>query len=240
MAALRFSNLVRSCIALAAVLGAAPLALAQTGGGGAPVTFFMIINGRVNGTEAISPRTGDRVAAIIDGGGTIEDQIDNAGEWEGLTITQGTNQASEIKFEFRRGSARYLLVPAAGATDQFTTTFAGSTNPLSAAFNAQNLTMHIGPAINGGGGDGDGDGDGDGSGEGGSPDVNGDGIVTLEDGQIVMRWIIGFRRDIENGSSLDVTADGRINTEDVTEILRRMGETVEPPAAGEEEDATTP
>lgn len=100
--------------------------------------------------------------------------------------------------------------------------------------------MHIGPAINGGGGGGDGDGDGDGDTAGGSPDVNGDGIVTLEDGQIVMRWIIGFRRDIEDGAALDVDSNGRVNTLDVTEIIRRMGETVEPPAAGEEDDETTP
>lgn len=236
MSARRLSTIATSVLALAAILVGSPAAIAQT----APVTFFMIINGRVNGNESISPRTGDRVAAIIEGGGTIEDQIDNAGEWEGLTLTQGNNEASEITFEFRRGSARYLLVPAAGATDQFTTTFAGSTNPLSAAFNAQNLTMHIGPAINGGGGGGDGDGDGDGDAAGGSPDVNGDGIVTLEDGQIVMRWIIGFRRDIEDGAALDVDANGRVNTLDVTEIIRRMGETVEPPAAGEEDDETTP
>ncbi|MBL0921326.1 MAG: hypothetical protein IBJ10_04260 [Phycisphaerales bacterium] len=223
-------RLARAILAFVVFLGAAPAALAQTGG--APVTFFMIINGRVTGNASFSPRVGDRVAAVIEGGGTVEDQVDATGEWEGLTITRSTNDQAVIKFEYRRGSSRWLLVPAAGATDQATTTFAGNTNPLSAAFNAQNQSLHIGPAITGGNGNGDGDGDGGGS-QGGSPDVDGDGVVTMEDARLVMRWIIGFRRDLE-GQALDVTADGRVNTQDVTEILRRMGETVEPGADDDE------
>lgn len=238
MTGTRLALLARTLIAATAAMLAAPAALAQTGGGGggAPVTFFMIINGRVNGTAAISPRAGDRVAAIVEGGDTVEDVLDGAGAWESLTIARTTNDTATIRFEFRRGSGRYMLVPSAGATDQATIQFLGNSNPLSAAFNAQTLTLHIGPVISGGGGDGDGTG-GDGSGAGGSPDVNGDGVVTIDDARLVMRWVIGFRRDLE-GSTLDVNADSRINTQDVTEILRRMGETVE--AAAPETDATTP
>ncbi len=237
MHARRFARLAPLLVAALAALLAAPAALAQTGGGGAPVTFFMIINGRVNGTAAISPRAGDRVAAIVEGGDTVEDLIESDGTWESLTIARTTNDTATVRFEFRRGSGRYMLVPSAGATDQATVQFLGNSNPLSAAFNAQNLTLHIGPVISGGGG-GDGDGTGgDGEGSGGSPDVNGDGLVTIDDARLVMRWVIGFRRDLE-GSTLDVNADNRINTQDVTEILRRMGEAVE--TAAPETDATTP
>ena len=53
---------------------------------------------------------------------------------------------------------------------------------------------------------------------GGSPDVDGNGVVELQDARLVMRFIMGWRDVVEQPVTLDATGDGRVNTDDVVEI----------------------
>lgn len=217
---------------LALVVAALAIVSPDAGAQLAP-TFFQIYNGRIQATSQGSPQDGDTIVAIFEGG-TASTSIDSSGAFQGLTLTRSQNNEVPVRFEVRRGGTRFTVVSSDGATTPLTTTFIGSSNPLSAAFGAQTINGFMGPSSGGGGG---GDGDGAGSG-GGSPDVNGDGIVDMEDSRAVLRYIIGFQRDtVDDPSSLDVNADDRITTDDVIEIMRRMGETIEAPAEGGDDDA---
>lgn len=188
-------------------------------------TFFQIFNGTVSGGESgITVRSGDRIAAVLNSE-AFTTTLDSAGEFQGLTLTSTMNEPDTIRFELRRGSARYALSANADVDTPFETPFEGSSNPLSAAFNAQTVDLFVGAQLSGPGAGGGGDGDGDGVNSAG-PDIDGDGVVTQDDAQLVMRFIIGARRDTENPETLDVNGDALINTDDVVEILRRMGETV--------------
>lgn len=187
-------------------------------------TFFQIFNGTVSGGESgITVQSGDRIAAVLNSE-AFTTTLDSAGEFQGLTLTSTVNEPDPIRFELRRGSTRYALSANADVSTPFETPFEGSGNPLSAAFNAQTVDLFVGPQLSGPGAGG-GDGDGDGVSAAG-PDIDGDGVVTQDDAQLVMRFIIGARRDTENPETLDVNGDALINTDDVVEILRRMGETV--------------
>lgn len=223
----------RVVCALVALALALPSALAQdnpspTG------SFFQIFNGSVSGgSSGVTVTNGDLIAAVIDGQ-AFTSILDEAGEFNGLTVTRTTNDADPVRFEMRRGAARYALTIADDSDVQFQTPYNGSSNPLSAAFNAQTVRLFVGNQLSGpGAGGGGGDGDGDDVTAAG-PDVDGDGVVTQDDAQLVMRFIIGMRRGIEDASSRDVNGDGFVNTDDVVEILRRIGETVS--TGGEEGD----
>lgn len=197
-------------------------ALAQT-------SFFQIFNGRVNSSETVNVRNNDRVVVRFDGQ-TAQTTVDSAGEFQGLTITRSVNNETDLRFEFQRGNARYALVSSPGSTEQLVLQFSGSNNPLSAALNAQTLTLFIGQRLDSGG-----DGDGDGETPDGDPaDVNRDGVIDVKDAQMVMRHIIGLRGQVSDPAVLDVNGDGRINTDDVVIILRRHGEKVEVPSGGGE------
>ena len=205
-----------------AMLCLAPAASAQT-------TFFQMFNGRINSSETVSVRNGDRVVVrLAGGGGNFTAVVDSAGEFNGLTITRESNEEVDMTFELRKGSTVYALVPSPGATDQIKLQFNGFNNPLSAAFNAQTITAFVGPRLSGGTGDPN-----DPNAPRGDPaDVNGDGRITKEDARIVMSYIIGRRDNVSDASLLDVNGDGRITTDDVVEILRRVGEVVETPDDG--------
>ncbi|TVQ59602.1 MAG: hypothetical protein EA379_10490 [Phycisphaerales bacterium] len=196
----------------------APAAMAQN-------TFFQIFNGRINSSEAVSVRNGDRVVVRVQGSGSFTAIVDAAGEFSGLTITRDVNEEVPMTFEFRRGGTTYALVPSPGATDQLVIEFTGFNNPLSAAFNAQTITAFVGPRLSGGGGDPT-----DPDGPAGDPaDVDRDGRITVNDALLVMRYITGNRDGTIDPARLDVTGDGRITTDDVVAILRRVGEVVEVP-----------
>lgn len=218
-----------------AVTGA--FAPAQTGGGGGttnppPQTqqqFFQIFNGRVSSRTGAAVRAGDQVVAVV-GGETFTSSVDVAGEFQGLTIIRSSNDSSPIVFEIRRGSSRFAYVRTESDTEAITVAFSGSNNPLSAAFGAQTLTGFIGPALSGNGGNGGTGGD-DNRDRG---DVDQDGLITVEDARLVLRFIVGNRAEGDVAANFDVNRDGRVTTDDVIAILRRNGETATtpPPTTG--------
>lgn len=210
---------------LLALLGA-PGALAQQ-------QFFMIINGRVSANNSVTPATGDRVIAAV-GGQTYTAQINPTGAFEGLSIVRTVNTADPITFSFRKGDTTYALVLAAEDTQPITVEYSGFNNPLSAAFSPTTVNGFVGPRISGGGGDG---GEQPGGNDGDSADVDGDGLITVNDAKLVLRFIIGMREGVTDASVFDVSGDGIINTNDVVAILRREGEEAVVAAPPAEESA---
>lgn len=203
-------------------------AVAQTGGSGttAPAQqFFQIFNGRVSSRTAAPVRAGDQVVAVV-GGQTFTSSVDAAGEFQGLTIIRNSNDAATITFEIRRGSSRFAFIRTEADTSPITVAFSGSNNPLSAAFGAQTLTGFIGPALSGNGGNGGTGGD-DNRDRG---DVDSDGLITVEDARLVLRFIVGHREEGAVATNFDVNRDGRVTTDDVITILRRNGEEAVVPA----------
>lgn len=223
---------------LAAALLSGGAAFGQTGGGGnnpPPQQFFQIFNGRVSSRASAQVRAGDMVVAVV-GGQTFSSSVDAAGEFQGLTIIRSSNDAATITFEIRRGSSRFAFVRSETDTAPITVPFSGSNNPLSAAFSAQTLTGFIGPSLSGNGGNG---GNGGGDTNRDRADVDGDGMITIEDARLVLRFIVGNRDDGVDATRLDVNNDRRVTTDDVILILRRNGEeAVVPVQSGE--GGTTP
>jgi len=204
-------------------------AWAQTGGGSA-TQYFQIFNGRVQSRTSAPVRAGDQVVAVV-GGQTFTSSVDAAGEFSSLTIVRSSNDAAQITFEVRRGSARFAYVLSQNDTAPITVAFSGSNNPLSAAFGATTLTGFIGPSLSGGGNGGNGDDDEDRD----RGDVDGDGMITIEDARLVMRFIVGNREEGMDATRLDVNNDQRVTTDDVIAILRRNGQEAvapEPSSAG--------
>jgi len=198
--------------------------------------FFMIFNGRVNGTDGgLSPGAGDRIIATIDGQ-SASVQVSPSGLFEGLTVIRSVNTPDPVTFTFRKGSTTYALVLAAQDTTPISVEYAGFNNPLAAAFSPTTVNGFIGPRVSGGGdGNGNGNGNGDGN-DGDTADVDGDGVITVYDARLVLRFIVGMRQGVTDASRYDVTSDGIINTDDVIAILRREGEEAVVPAPGDDDD----
>lgn len=218
-------NLLVRVLALVAAAVAAPASFAQT-------DFFMVINGRVSGANNINAGPTDRVVAVV-GGQNFSAQTDAAGLFQGLTIIRPNNNADPVRFEFRKGSTRYALVLADGDTAAITIPFEGSPNPLGAALSPTTVNGFIGPRLTGGSDGGGGGGDGP---DGDPADIDGDGMITVNDARLVLRFIVGDRRGVTDASRFDVNGDGRVNTDDVVAILRREGEEAIVPPSEESEE----
>lgn len=193
-----------------ALLASASTTLAQT-------TFFMAFNGRVSAGGGVTPRAGDMVI-VRTTGGTAQASLDASGQYTGVVLSKGNNDATPVFFDLRQGAVTYNLVLAAGDTTPHSVPYLGANNPLSAAFNALTVNVFVGPRASGGN-----------EPPGEEPevdplDVDGNGIIELADAQIVMRFIVGDREGVNDVEAMDSSGDGRISTDDVVLILRNLGQ----------------
>ncbi len=188
--------------------------------------FFMVLNGRVSAGNGVSAREGDQFIARMNGQ-SFTVAVNASGQFQGLSLSKLGNDPSPITFQLRQGGAIYTLVLTAGETTPHSIPFAGSNNPLSAAFNAQTVNTFVGPRAGGSTPDPE-----PGAGDDGDPrDVDRNGMIELNDAQLVMEFVVGFRDSTLVPARFDANSDGRINTDDVVAILRHVGEEAEAPAA---------
>ena len=216
-------NLLVRVLALVAAAVAEPAWFAQT-------DFFMVINGRVSGFNNISAGPTDRWSRSWVGRTLGADRRRRL--FQGLTIIRPTTTPTRSASSSARARPAALVL-ADGDTAAITIPFEGSPNPLGAALSPTTVNGFIGPRLTGGSDGGGGGGDGA---DGDPADIDGDGMITVNDARLVLRFIVGDRRGVTDASRFDVNGDGRVNTDDVVAILRREGEEAVVPPSEESEE----